>query len=266
MNEAILTYRRAFDKGRVCGPGGSGVRASHTMGLAMHVFSDIESSRRAESASVPSCETVRAARAEARKRLLAQRKALSAEDRLRLSERIQAFVLADSRWRAARAVALYVAVRREVSTDRLIEAAWAEGKTVLLPRCLPRDPADPPTMGGRMDFVACRCREELEPGSFGILEPCPGCRVIAPGRPDDLPELAVIPLVGLRADGARLGYGGGYYDRAFSRPGWIEIPRLALAYSFQMTSFPGPGGEEETRGLGDVFMTGYVTEEGLTWL
>lgn len=216
-------------------------------------------------------EAVRAARAEARARLLALRRGLPAEERRRLSGRMQSLVLADSRWRAARTVALYVAVRGEAGTEQLLDAAWSAGKTVLLPRCLPADPADPPEAGGRMDFVVCSCREELVPGRYGLAEPGPACQRVAsacPGAAPDrapLPDLAVFPAVGLRPDGARLGYGGGYYDRAFSRPGWTSVPRLALIYACQLAWFPA-GGDRDARACPDVAVHGYATEEKLLWL
>ncbi len=215
---------------------------------------------------------VREAKAAERARLLAMRRGLPAVEKERLSNRIQELVLADRRWREARAVVLYMAIRGEVSTERLLDAAWMAGKTVFLPRCLPRDPLEPPSAGGRMELVVCPDRDSLFPGAFGVPEPGPHCTDKVPEDGSGLPDLAIVPVVGLRPDGARLGYGGGYYDRAFSRPAWIDIPRLALAYGFQLASFPvnrdtcgndasGPGTL-----LPDVVMHGYATEEGLLWL
>lgn len=211
----------------------------------------------------------RAMRAAERKRLIALRRNLPAEERRRLSGRIQSLVLADAGWRAARVVALYAAANGEVDTDLLLDAAWSEGKTVLLPRCLSRDPAepaDPSTAGGRMEFVACSRREDLVPGHYGLLEPGPACRRVAGASPEaiPLPDLAVLPAVGLRPDGARLGYGGGYYDRAFSRPGWGKTPRLALIYAFQLVAFPDD--ERDADACPDVAAHGYATENALVWL
>lgn len=212
-------------------------------------------------------EEARAMRTAERTRLIARRRNLPAEERRRLSGRIQSLVLSDARWRAARVVALYVAANGEVETGLLLDSAWAAGKTVLLPRCLPRDPADPPEAGGRMEFVACSSREDLVPGRYGLLEPGPACRRVAGAETPDaiaLPDLAVLPAVGLRPDGARLGYGGGYYDRAFSRPGWGGTPRLALIYAFQLVAFPVD--ERDASAWPDVAAHGYATENELAWL
>ena len=210
----------------------------------------------------------RTGKAQARKRLLDLRGALAPEEVLRRSALIQDLVLADPLWKAARAVALYVAARGEVSTEKLLDAAWAEGKKVFLPRCLRRDPAEPREAGGRMVFALCRSRDELALGGFGLFEPLETCPALSPFAADPdpaaLPELVIVPVIGVRADGARLGFGGGYYDRAFARPVWSAVRRLALAYGFQRADFPAlKAGEGKGR---DICMHGYATEEGLVWL
>lgn len=213
-------------------------------------------------------QAVREAKAVERARLLALRRELPAGEKRRLSDCIQDLVLADRRWSEAQSVVLYMAIRGEVSTERLLDAAWAAGKTVFLPRCLPRDPDEVPTAGGKMELVACPDRDSLVPGAFGVREPGPHCTNSIPEEGPGLPDLVIVPVVGLRPDGARLGYGGGYYDRAFSRPAWADIPRLALAYGFQLAPFPVIPGTGEASGSvpSDVFVHGYATEEGLIWL
>ena len=67
-------------------------------------------------------------------------------------------------WRNAHSVALYVALKGELSTDKLLDAAWKSGRTVWLPRVRPGE-------AGIMDFVACTGPEQLRPGPFGLREP-----------------------------------------------------------------------------------------------
>ena len=109
-----------------------------------------------------------------RSELMRARKALAPAEWERHSAAVQRRVLALPEWREARTVAMYVAVRNEISTDELIRRAWAEGKQVLLPRCLP------PSAGeGIMEFVLCRGYDE--PGralgtakaSTTACSPCP---------------------------------------------------------------------------------------------
>ncbi len=166
-------------------------------------------------------------KAELRRRLLAARCALLQDTAGAFSERIQAQVCSLSIWRAARSVALYIAVHHEVSTENLLDTAWNEGKTVCLPRCLPPENGE-----GIMEFAVCSCRDKLVPASFGLWEPdasCPPARVP--------PDLMLIPAVGISPTGARLGYGKGFYDRLLARPGWCQVPRIALAYGFQVVAF-----------------------------
>ena len=105
-----------------------------------------------------------------RSKLIRARKALDPAEWESHSAAVQRRVLALPEWRDARTVAMYIAVRNEISTDEIIRRAWAEGKQVLLPRCLP------PSAGeGIMEFVLCRGYDELAPGAFGLSEPGPAC-------------------------------------------------------------------------------------------
>lgn len=178
--------------------------------------------------------------------LLNLRKNLSAEQRLEYSVQIQSRVLTYLHWQEAKSVALYVAVKNEVSTDILLEEAWAKQKKVFLPRCCPMENQDT-TVG--MDFVLCHSRAELRCASFGLMEPIG--QILA--DEGNLPDLVIVPVVGLSPEGTRIGYGGGYYDRAFSRPLWQDIPRLALAYSCQIQTFEAD--------VHDIAVNAYATEK-----
>jgi len=59
-------------------------------------------------------------------------------------------------------------------------------------------------------------QEDLEVGPFGILQPEPDAEPL-------VPEIVFVPLIGFTADGARLGQGGGHYDR------WLAEHTPALA-------------------------------------
>lgn len=135
-----------------------------------------------------------------RREVLEVAAALPADYRAEASERIAEQVLALDAWRKARVVMAFVSLPTEPDTRRIIEAAAAAGKTVLLPLCVsPREMVALPFAGW----------DALEPGYLGIQEPCLSeTKVLVPE-----PDLILVPCVTASADGRRLGHGRGYYDR-----------------------------------------------------
>ena len=162
-----------------------------------------------------------------RTHLLRMRAALPAETAASLSRRTQEQVLHLPEWQTAQRVGLYSAIGQEVGTSLLLEAAWAAGKQVFLPRCLPSACGE-----GMMEFVSCPGPSALVPGFMGILEPDTSCTA---GK--ELPELLLVPVVGLSPSGFRIGYGKGYYDRLLARPEWKKVLCFALLYPFQLVPF-----------------------------
>ena len=124
-------------------------------------------------------------------------------------------------YRSTRNVALYSSIGNEVSTIAIAEDAFKTGKAVFYPRMV---------RAGRVELVRVESREDLQPGSYRILEPRNG-RAIAK---EEL-EAAMIFVPGVAFDlaGRRLGRGQGAYDRLLEQAG--AKPRfVALAYDFQI--------------------------------
>ena len=82
----------------------------------------------------------------------------------------------------------------------IINAAFANNKTVALPRC-----EDDATMG----FYIISSFSDLAEGYLGIKEPVTGCEPFIP----DESSLCVCPCLCCDMSGYRLGFGAGYYDR-----------------------------------------------------
>ena len=64
----------------------------------------------------------------------------------------------------------------------------------------------------QMEFAEWVATETLQPNKFGILEPAAPAELLSARSLD----VVLVPCVGLDESGNRLGFGAGYYDRAFS--------------------------------------------------
>lgn len=154
--------------------------------------------------------------------MLAKRAAQPDAERIALSRHIQERILTLPAISQAREVLLYAAVRGEVDTDMLRDALWERGVRVLLPRCRPHE-------AGCLDLHRVTCVDELAPGKYGIPEPDPAvCELIEAAQP----EAVVVPGVAFDRTGARLGMGGGFYDRLLAR--MPEAAAIAPAFGFQL--------------------------------
>lgn len=145
-----------------------------------------------------------------------RRRALDPALKQRLDKRICGHVLRLRQYQRARTLILYMSTAIEVDTSGILRHALAHGKRVALPRCRP---------GTRlMDFYYIRSMQDLETGSYGLLEPKTSCEPLT--HYED--SICLVPALAYDRSGYRLGYGGGYYDRFLSGyPG----PRIGLIYA-----------------------------------
>lgn len=140
------------------------------------------------------------------------------------SDAIRRSVLEMMELRNARTVLLYAATRREVRTETLIDDLFQQGKTVALPRI-----TDHGTR--KMEAVVVRSRADLIPGLHGIPTPVGHETLPPPIDVTIMPGLAFSPITG-----ARLGMGGGYYDRLITTD--AEFPfRVGLAFDQQLADW-----------------------------
>ncbi len=144
----------------------------------------------------------------------------SASARLSLMIKQRLFSLEE--FKLSGTVMSYVSTGDEVSTDKIISSCLAGGKKVAVPSM--RGGA-----GGIVPSLITDPQKELSPGLFGIMEPAP--EYVKPVPLDEI-DIVIVPGAAFDPSGARLGLGGGYYDRLLKK-----LPRpavIALAFDFQV--------------------------------
>ena len=160
---------------------------------------------------------------ELRKRILDRMRSLSVEERRRseasVHEALRNFVRAHS----VRSIFAYLADGEELSLDPVISEWIAAGIQVATPRVGPNR--------GRMEAAALSSLrdDDLHTDRYGLRSPPPEAPVVA----TEALELVIVPGVAFTLDGARLGRGGGYYDR------WLaslpsKTPRVGVCHAVQV--------------------------------
>ena len=125
-------------------------------------------------------------------------------------------------WQSAESVFCFVGALHEPDTMPILQGALSAGKQLLVPRI-----AGP----GQMQLVPLQSLEQLQSGAFGILEPGQALPAVPAGSGV---QLTVLPCLAATRSGARLGHGGGYYDRFlanYSGHRLILCPEALLAQS-----------------------------------
>lgn len=118
-------------------------------------------------------------------------------------------------YRAAGTVMAFVGAKGEPDTDPLFARLAADGKRLLLPR---------------VDGHTLVIGDGLAPrvtSSFGISEPQ------GPTIDPSEVQLVLVPGLAFAADGARLGYGGGYYDRFLALLD-EQVPTVGVCFNEQL--------------------------------
>lgn len=110
--------------------------------------------------------------------------------------------------REAKTILIYVSLKDEVDTRRLITYFLDNGKNVYVPRVCEKE----------MDFYRIDSFNDLVEGYKNILEPVGNEKIS-----DFSKALCITPGVCFNRYGCRIGYGGGFYDRFLSRSGVFSI-------------------------------------------
>ncbi len=95
---------------------------------------------------------------------------------------------------------VYAAIQSEVDLHDLFVQAWQDQKSLYFPK----------VQGSEMAFFGVNSLEELKEGSFGVPEPI-DCQTLWTENHKSSASI-LVPGVAFHENGARLGYGKGYYD------------------------------------------------------
>jgi 5-formyltetrahydrofolate cyclo-ligase len=139
-----------------------------------------------------------------------------------MSTRVQQRVLSSQAYLAATKIVLYAPLRGEVETALIAADALRSHLRLYYP-IVDREKR-------RIRFGAVFDLSELAPGAFGILEPA-AAGALEAGELG--PALVCVPGVAFTPAAARLGRGGGYYDRLLTALS-AEAVTAGLGYSFQL--------------------------------
>jgi 5-formyltetrahydrofolate cyclo-ligase len=132
------------------------------------------------------------------------------------SEKIAEYVENLLVFQSSHRIALYHALPDEVQTVSLLER-WHKSKQLFLPVVIDNELVMRPYAG----------ESELQPGSFGIMEPQGELPLEEPSSLD----LIIVPGVAFARDKNRLGRGKGFYDRMLAD---LEVPTIGLCFDFQL--------------------------------
>lgn len=117
-------------------------------------------------------------------------------------------------------IGLYHATAHEAPAAGYAKFFHERGHPLALPRFAHR--------GAAMEFAAFVDPwddDGAEVGPFGLMQPAADAETL-------VPDILFVPLVGFSAQGARLGQGGGHYDR------WLadhpDVPAIGLAWDIQL--------------------------------
>jgi len=195
-------------------------------------------------------DTSSLSRAQLRRHLRGMRRALSPLAQHQAARGLYKQLIHSPVFRRAKHIALYLPNDGEIDPRLLLRAAQKRGKATYLPVLSPWPRS-------KMVFQRVRAGERLHKNRFGIDEPR---RCLKQQRKAWTLDLILMPLVGFDRHGARLGMGGGFYDRSLAyrqlRKNWHKPTLLGLAHGCQQV-------ERLVVASWDVPLQGTVTDK--TW-
>ena len=163
-----------------------------------------------------------------RKEYIQRRNGLSPEEVLQKSITICNRIRNSSFYQEMENIFVYSALGNEVDLSPFIKQAWKDEKNVFFPK----------VFGTDMEFYKVSSFDQLEEGCFHVLEPIASLEPFSL-RVSGLPKILVLtPGVAFSENGARIGYGKGFYDRYFCKLEklFCDFVPVGIAYDFQITN------------------------------
>ena len=154
-----------------------------------------------------------------RQKMLAMRRALSANETESRSSSLKENILSLLEYKNAKKIMAFLAMKGESNLDGFIRQALLDGKEVYIPVCLPERQME----AGRLIDM-----DHFEKGPLGLRNLPAGYEVTSPESLD----LVLIPGLAVSQEGIRLGMGAGYYDRYLARVPFEK--RVAALWDFQV--------------------------------
>ena len=156
---------------------------------------------------------------ELRKKTLKYRRNITISDKVRYDDNIFKNIITLDEFSKYNFICTYVSTDIEVDTQRLIKFSLKEGKKIAVPKCIKGK--------NEMDFYFITSFNDLEPGSFSVLEPKNTCKKVT----DFKNALFIIPGLCYDKQGYRVGYGKGYYDRFLSENIITNSCKIGITYN-----------------------------------
>lgn len=178
-------------------------------------------------------------RKQARDRLLQERAATGKEARDRLDEALMGHFSALLQYIHGRHIGCYWPIRGEFNSVPLMMSLHKSGSSVSLPMVDDEN----------KQLVFCKWHPEALMARDKVGVPYPA------DTEYEQPEILLIPLVGFDAQGYRLGYGAGYYDRTLHH---MKPPPIAIGIGYEAGLLESINPHEM-----DVAMEFILTERGL---
>ncbi|MFJ7971418.1 5-formyltetrahydrofolate cyclo-ligase [Psychrobacillus sp. NPDC096389] len=139
---------------------------------------------------------------------------------LTYSKEIEKRLLLERSVQDASIIGITISAFPEVNTEGIIKRLWDMGKTIVVPKCSPKERL--------MTFYKIDSYDQLETVYMQLKEPNPHLTVAV--TPKEI-DLLIVPGIVYCNSGYRIGYGGGYYDRFLTK---FNGHTISLAFDFQV--------------------------------